>query len=179
MYTQLTEDGKYRFVSLHGRLGTLQMTAFNSKTSLRVCEVLEQARLTGRRVRIFYGDKAGRDWMEEYDVIGYIGRSTGKYKIPLIIHNDRSTGGPGLLDHCIVKIMDTRTKQVLYEAPNYQAPDLTLGEPPEVIGKVSMAEAGYTVGVYRDGENVANFRTRKQAETWAAFMRGERMNWGR
>lgn len=153
-------------------------TAFHIDTPDRVVDILTaaiQARLQ-RRFRLFLGDpETGRDWGEEHDAIGYIGRSMGRIKIPLLIHNQRSYGGPGLLDHRIVKIVDVQTKRTVYQHPLYQLPAYTLGTCPPKIGAIDMTAEGYTVGVYRDGENIANFKTEDQARRWIAFMRGERM----
>jgi hypothetical protein len=56
-------------------------------------------------MRFCFGDtKDGRDWGEVHDTKGYIGRSTGSIKIPLLLNTVSSSGGGGLLDHCIVKI---------------------------------------------------------------------------
>lgn len=156
-------------------------TAYHVDTPIEVINTLEIARIArqfGRRLRLrlFLGDpETGRDWGEEHDVIGYIGRSMGRIKIPLLIHNQRSYGGPGLLDHRIVKIVDVQTKRTVYQHPLYQLPAYTLGTCPPKIGAIDMAAEGYTVGVYREGENIANFKTEDQARRWIAFMRGERM----
>jgi hypothetical protein len=151
-------------------------TAFHVDTPESVVNILLGAMCGLRsRLRLFLGDpETGRDWGEEdYCSIGYIGRSTGRIKIPLCVYNRKSTGGPALLDDRIVKIMDVQTKRVLYQHPNYHQPVYTLGKPPEKIGNVTMEE--YQAGVYADGENVANFKTERQANHWIAFMRGERM----
>ena len=93
-------------------------TFFNDNTPDRVCEILSSCIGTRRRIRVFYGDrKTGRDWHEVYDTIGRIGRSTGTHKIPLMIAKSTSTGGPALLDHCIVKI--TEDKRTLDQQSNY------------------------------------------------------------
>ena len=105
-------------------------TSYHVDTPKKVIDVLEKARLSREcasesmpyRLRIYLGDtKTGRDWEEIYDVTGYIGRSTGTIKIPLLVHNSRSTGGPGMLDHCIVKIRhaNKRTGGVLYQHSKY------------------------------------------------------------
>lgn len=77
----------------------------------------------GKREKRFvfdFGDiKTGRSWNEEHYTAGYIGRSTGNVKIPLLIHNKRSLGGGALLDDCIIKISESKGKRVLYQHPNY------------------------------------------------------------
>ena len=103
-------------------------TSFHMETDNAVIQVLCDALDTrghgrsSRRLRLYYGDvETGRDWEEVYEVTGYIGRSTGRIKIPLLIHNTRSFGGGAILDHCIVKIehSNKRTGGVLYQHPHY------------------------------------------------------------
>lgn len=94
-------------------------TTYNDATPSAVVDVLESARASRQRLRIHYGDaKTGRAWGDVET--GRIGRSTGREKIPLSIHNARSTGGPALLDKCIVKIETTRApRRVLYQHPTF------------------------------------------------------------
>lgn len=102
-------------------------TAYDVKTPDKVVNVLEAALKSRQRLKIYYGDtETGRDWNEEHGTTGKIGRSTGSIKIPLLIHNSRSYGGPALLDHCIVKIKDLKTKVVLYQHEKYQAPKIEI-----------------------------------------------------
>jgi len=82
-------------------------TAYHEETEDAIVLVLENARQSNRliRLRLCYGDvETGRDWGESCDTTGYIGRSTGSIKIPLMIRGINSTGGGGLLDHCIIRI---------------------------------------------------------------------------
>lgn len=80
-------------------------TAYHAETPQAVIDILERARANNWRLTFDFGDtKTGESWHEENDISGYIGRSTGTIKIPLLIHNVRSYGGGGLLDHCIVAI---------------------------------------------------------------------------
>lgn len=93
---------------------------FKESTHPRIKELLTLLNHSRRRVRIWYGDtETGRSWNEEYHITGEIGRSSGVAKIPLIIANRRSSGGPGILDHCIIRIDDINSRQVLYKHPNF------------------------------------------------------------
>ena len=60
-------------------------TAFSRGTPSRIIEViLRFMHNREKRLRIYYGDSVtGRDWKELHDTEGYIGRSTGQFKIPL------------------------------------------------------------------------------------------------
>jgi hypothetical protein len=82
-------------------------TAYHFDTPDEIVTILEEARQSNHsiRLRFCFGDTGtGRDWEEIHDTTGYIGRSTGSIKIPLLIHKVTSSGGPGILDHCIVRI---------------------------------------------------------------------------
>jgi hypothetical protein len=102
-------------------------TAYHNKTSKAIIDVLEWIKQNDIRIKIAYGNvETGEDWEEINDVTGYIGRSTGTYKIPLLIYNKRCIGGSSLLDHCIVKIEYSNKKEgsVLYQNPKYHKKSL-------------------------------------------------------
>lgn len=83
-----------------------------------VIQILDGAMKNHERICVFYGDtETGRDWMEIYDTIGYVSRSCGNVKIPLLIKNSRSIGGPCIFDGSIVNV--TIDKVVVYQHPNY------------------------------------------------------------
>lgn len=111
-------------------------TTYHDETPQAVVDTLERNRLlarngTPKRIKIHLGDaETGRDWCELYDVEGTIGRSTGRIKVPLMIHNRRSRGGPALLDHCIVRIRESSgARRVLYQHPDYHLPGPVTVEP--------------------------------------------------
>ena len=88
-------------------------TYYHDRTPHAVISILETARANGTRLKLFYGDvKTGRLWGDVET--GYIGRSPGPEKIPLAVYNRRSSGGPGILEHCIVRI-ETTTGRLLYD----------------------------------------------------------------
>ncbi len=90
-------------------------TAYHKETPRAVVDALEHARANSYRIIVDYGDvKTGKSWGEVYDIAGYVGRSGGSIKIPLLVHNSRSLGGGGLLDHCILSIRTARGKKLLY-----------------------------------------------------------------
>lgn len=160
-------------------------TWFDYDTPGKVREILERYRKDGGRLRLFYGDqKTGRCWMEENDVVGRVGRSTGTMQIPLLIA-DGECGGPGILDSCIVRLLDADTREEIYRQKNYHLPEMEIravgaemaytrtGEPP-----VTLESLGYSHGVWvreKDGHfgNHANFRSYGKAAQWVAYMTGE------
>lgn len=95
-------------------------TSYHAETSDEVVRVLERARILETRITVDYGDvETGRSWGEVNDITGYVARSTGPTKVPLLLYNRRSTGAPAMLDHCIVRIRTTRGKRVLYQHPKF------------------------------------------------------------
>ena len=80
-------------------------TSYHAETPRIIIQVLERARKYHTRITVDYGDvKTGESWNECFDVTGYVGRSTGPVKVPLLVHNYRSMGGGSILDHCIISI---------------------------------------------------------------------------
>jgi hypothetical protein len=132
--------------------------SFDVRTPLQVCNILESALHTNRRLRLFYGDsETGKCWMEEHDIMGTIGQSCGGNRhVPLLINNNRSMGGPAILDYCIVKI--TENKNTLYRHPLFHIPALTRN------GRHVFNEKGL----------VATMDTPEKAERYIQFMEGKR-----
>ena len=153
-------------------------TSYDSRTPQAVVNVLEAARIGGYRVRFHYGHtgdtdcngkpcERGRDWMEECDTEGRIGRSMGPIKIPILLHNRRSMGGGGILDACILRIVRAKGGAVLYQSPDWKRPNLTVRPTPRPLG------SDYRWQVDRDGENQARFRTEVRAHQYVKRFTGD------
>lgn len=135
-------------------------TSFPVGTNPIVAEWLQTALERGRlrrdagRIRIYYGDaETGRGWNEEHDVRGKVGRSTGTYKVPLLLHNSRSTGGFAILCKSIVKLV--LDGQTVYTHRGYKAPVVEV----------------HDTDVWIDGELYATCKTRAAAKLLAGKMR--------
>lgn len=99
---------------------SLQGTWYENDTPKDVIRVLEFARIHKFRLRLFFGDSVtGRDWLEEWDVAGYIGRTHGPLKSPILLHNKSSSGGGIVGANSIVKITYSRGGELLYQHPKY------------------------------------------------------------
>ena len=171
-----TEDGAV----LTGRSGhaisykRINGIYYHAGTPDPVINVLERARSCRERIRLYLGGtQTGRDWLEEYDDEGYVGNSVGPLKVPLLIRNRRSSGGPAILDHCIVRIRRTGSnRDVLYQHPAYHTGTFTIRtiEPEERCGEVNLSQEGYSHAVDVDGVNHANFRSLAAAEHFVKKM---------
>lgn len=153
---------------MENRYKVVNGTAYHEETNDRVIEILENARQNGTRIRIWYGNtETGRNWMDVFDTVGRIGRSTGMYKIPLLIKTERSTGGMAILDNCIVKI--TIDKQTVYQHPKFHTPEMEIREASE-----ELKEKGYFFTVFVGNQETRSCKTRKQAENEILFHMGKR-----
>lgn len=95
---------------------------YDGQTLNTVIEVLDKAQKDRTRITVDYGNvETGKSWGEIHDITGYVGRSTGIIKIPLLVYNSRCMGGGALLDDSIVKIVTSKGKNVLYIHPNYSS----------------------------------------------------------
>ncbi|BBP46328.1 hypothetical protein THMIRHAS_17010 [Thiosulfatimonas sediminis] len=144
--------------------GGFKQTWYDPDTKTKVKKALEKCRKDERVIRVFYGDTdSGRAWLEEFDVIGRVGRSTGLMKIPLLVP-DGEYGGGSLLDSQVVRIVDVATGEVAYSHPNFSLPKFKIVE--YLGGEMS-------VGVEADGKLHAQFESLPKAAAWIAFMSGE------
>lgn len=137
-------------------------TSYRSEMPMELIEVLETARKNKTPLVLRYGDLNGKDWMEECDCVGRIGRSTGTRKVPLIIAEGECSG-PELSS--IVKVVQKSSGKVLYQHPNYHRYDVKL---------VPSNEFGYVKeGWFEDASGewlVARFEDEKDARNWFKLM---------
>jgi hypothetical protein len=97
-------------------------TCYNVNTPDEVVRIMERARRDRTRLVFDFGDvKTGKSWGECNDIVGYVGRTGGTYKCPILVYNQRSNGGGIISDNSIVKITTSKGKHVLYVHPTYQA----------------------------------------------------------
>ena len=130
-------------------------TSYHIDTPSDLCDILEECRVKKVRIKVNYGDPTtGQDWLEEHDIRGYVGRSTGQIQMPLLVYNKRARGGGALLDDQILKVRETNGGYVLWEHPNYKQPTF------EIVPDLSVP---YPYAVYVDGEIRAAFPTVEQA----------------
>jgi hypothetical protein len=112
------------------------------------------------RFRLWYGNaESGKSWNEENDICGYIGKSGGSVKIPLLLPNNSSRGGGELMAGCI--------KKVVYVHPTFNQPKF------EAVNGSDMDT--FAANVLQDGDVYARCESFQKAVNLARFMNGERM----
>lgn len=152
---------------------------FPAGTPSKVASVLEDLRDTDTVVRIIQGDpQTGKSWLDEYDVVGYVRRTVGTMKCPMLVEplDDgdgyvRSAGAGHIIGaERVLRIIDCDTLRDLYRAPNYKAPRLTMGESSE-----QTSAAGYPFSVRDEqGQTIASFKDEDGAYEHIAFLRGDK-----
>jgi hypothetical protein len=127
---------------------------------------LQRALNSRERLRIFYGDReTGKAWPEEFDVLGYIGTTTGNQS-PILVNNARSMGG-GLLTDSIVAVFTTKG------ACRYKHPFFDVGNW-EILDN-SSDERGFEV-TFNGEVHAWRFKTEEKAARYVAFMTGKRFS---
>ena len=150
-----------------------------------------------RRIRIWYGfteyqsgalrnsDKNGLSWGDDFDVTGTVGRSTGRVKIPLLIKNARSRGGPAILVTSIVRIDDIASRTHLFKHPAFRSGfegsvpvEMNATNDPAGTGFPSVDQLyaeGYRYEVANDrGQVISRHKTFASAQNYIDFQNGER-----
>lgn len=156
-------DSYGRAVDAWGRSPLAKRTYFDPGTDPSVARVLEHCRQRDTVVRLILGDTGtGESWLDEYDVVGRIGRSTGSLKVPLLVAPGED-GGPAILTACVLAVIAWQTGRFLCRHPAFRAPELSMRP---------STEPGYSWDVRRDAATIARFRDIAQAGGFVAFMRG-------
>ena len=136
-------------------------TWYNEKTPDKVIDILERARYRGDKIQLFFGDiKTGKNWNEENDTIGTIGKSNGTVKIPLLIATKRSRGGGAISTDCIIGIKQGKT--ILYKAENFVENVYTI---------VDSDLQGYAKNTLIDGEIYGRHKTELSAKRLIAKLK--------
>jgi len=145
-------------------------TSYDERTPDEVIRVLENARQSRTRLHISLGETEGpdqgKDWLEEFETHGYVGRSIGPVKVALLVANKRSLGGGSILTHCIVRIRTSSGGRVLYHHPKYHHGQLEIRKKATPIRLPDRRVL--TVDVLRDGTTHASFETVEKARRWAS-----------
>jgi hypothetical protein len=147
-----------------GKSARSRQIYFDPGTAPEVARMLESCRKAGNKLRLVLGDTTtGESWLDEFDVVGTIGRSTGSLKVPLLIE-DGEDGGGAILTACVLCIIDWRSGRTRYRHPAYQAP---------ALGIKPTDDAAHPWAVLLHDKEIARFKDIGKAGVYLAFMRGE------
>ncbi len=157
-------------------------TMFPSETPNAVREVLEHFRMATSQdetkpenlIRLQLGDpQTGKVWLEENDVVGFVGRSSGLCKIPLLLealqqrhcqHSLRASSGGGAI--CVKNVLAIHhviTGKVLYKARSYKTP---------AIEVFPSQHPDYAWELMADNATFSRHTSQEDAQKLASFLRG-------
>ena len=138
-------------------------TYFDPGTDPRLARVLETCRRDGSKVRLVLGDTGtGASWLDEFDVVGTVGRSTGLLKVPLLVEPGQA-GGTAILCAHVLALMAWDTGLPLYRHPRWQPPELRIRASDDDVRPWA---------VVLHEQPVATFDDIGKAGAYLAFMRG-------
>jgi hypothetical protein len=83
-------------------------TSYHTSVEPSLIRVLEAARVGRVRLAVTFS------WSEDGPSRGYVGRSTGSVKVPLLVYNRRSLGGEVLSAEDVVEVRESRGGKLLY-----------------------------------------------------------------
>lgn len=149
--------------------------SYHEDTDQRVIDVLDTLHRDGQdtRIRIYLGDtKTGESWLEEYGTMGYVGRSTGSVKVPLLLKNKRSRAGGAISTDSIVQITDTRGRRVYYQHPTFFVRDMYVMD----MREVEEVTDGLPWRVTTTDDVIAHFASEGEAWRYIAFLKGTRFS---
>lgn len=163
-YATLAGYRKYQAaVAAWGRSPFRSRTYFDPHTEPAVRRVLESCRLAGTPVRLILGNpRTGQSWLDEHDIVGTIGRSSGWLKVPLLVPQGEHGGGAILTAH-VLGIVDWSSGKMFYRHPDYRTPDLLI-QPTE--------DKRLPWRILHQGIDIARFDDIGKAGAYVAFMRG-------
>lgn len=140
-------------------------TFYDGDTPEGAIRAIEDAKRRGVRIHVHHGDlETGKDWLEEFSVQGYVGRTGGSIKAPLLVHNSRSMGGH-IISGSVVKVRETKSGRVLYQHPKYHHGVVVLREMETPIDR------GDNKGVWLRAEALVNGSTHARFEYLAGAVR--------
>lgn len=156
-------DKRNKLLGLAASSDTLG-TWFAPETPVAIQKLVNRLIHSNEKVRIFHGDRTtGRSWMEEFDVIGRVGRSTGTLKIPLLV-SEEDNYGRSLLEASIIRVIRCSDGKNLYRHPGFHVPPMQV---------VENEHPQYAASVLVEGVVEARFKSYAKACHWVAFMTGE------
>jgi hypothetical protein len=137
-------------------------TSYEAGTPPEISGIIDQEMDSNNRLRLFYGNtETGNDWNEEFHTIGYVSRSSGKVKVPILLPHADSKKGITILTTHIVKIIKINNSRRGSDVVLYQHPEYSPGRI-ERSGNI----------VFRNGISHAKFLSPKKAQQYVEFLLG-------
>lgn len=91
---------------------------FDVGTDASLAGVLETVREKKIRIKLDLGDpKTGKSWNETWGVTGYVGRTTGRIKSPILVFNKRAMGGGLILTKNVLAVYTSAGHKLIWENP--------------------------------------------------------------
>ncbi len=126
-------------------------------------------------LRLFFGNPStGLDQCEEEGTVGFVGRSGGLMRVPLLFEPLRAFGetrpakfGAALATQNVLRIIRVNDGLELYRCKNYHLPKITV---------VASDVKAYAAAVELDGELKARFMTEEQTLSFVALIQGHRLH---
>ena len=109
-------------------IGQFDELYFDKDTDIEAALVLNSLFKSRKRVKIYYGDKeSGRNWNEIFGIFGYVGRTTGTKKAPILVYSKRSYGGGLISTGSILAIRESSINgSFLYEHSKFVKPSVSI-----------------------------------------------------
>jgi hypothetical protein len=152
---------------------------FHEETPAVVRESLMWAYEHEYRVRLFYGDvQTGKSWMDENDMMGRVGKSTGIKPIPLLVVHAADWGGGSIPDHCIIRLdrqMDDGSWTTEYQHPRFHIPAFILCPITERLPEAP--DLTYEAVDVAENKSIARFPDMAEAVHWAGYILGVHHEW--
>lgn len=141
---------------------------FHKGTLPEVAQIIHaaycQRNLPEGRLRVWLGDtKTGRAWQEEFDVMGTVGRSTGAWKVPLLIVCQGASGGDAVMTQHVVRIDRISDGRTLYKHPAFHTGL-----------EQAYVNTDNVVCLPGGAPHAGGFKSRAAAQRWIDFMNGKR-----
>ena len=98
-------------------------TFYHADTLYDVISWLETFRERNQRIRVTFGTVENGQVIETHKRVGYVGRSFGPVKVPLLVYSNRSYGGEAISTDRIVMIEYANKRyceKVVWSHPAYQ-----------------------------------------------------------
>lgn len=173
-------DQAQKLIKEYASSGLSRSTFYSYRTPDAVRAVFEAIYKSGahQKIRVWCGNIGdGTPWLGEQDVLGYLGRSYGPLRVPLLLPiTSANTGyGHAILTDCVLRVVRaSRSPELLYQAHNWKCPRLEIKpRAKEEDSAVEHKLRDFSHCVHDEkGELVARFKSLRLAREYVDFQTG-------